>query len=102
MIRYYVNEKELLSLEEAIYKMSGLPAQTLGLKDRGLLQEGMKADLLIFNPAKIKDRATFEHPHKLAEGFDWIMVNGTLIREEGEFNEKRKGQMLRDRNMSEK
>ncbi len=102
MIRYYVNEKELLSLEEAIYKMSGLPAQTLGLKDRGLLQEGMKADLLIFNPAKIKDRATFENPHKLAEGFDWIMVNGTLIREGGEFNEKRNGQILRNRNASGK
>jgi N-acyl-D-aspartate/D-glutamate deacylase len=103
MIRYYVNEKELLSLEEAIYKMSGLPAQTLGLENRGLLQEGMKADLLMFNPEEIQDRATFEHPHKLAEGFNWIMVNGTLVREEGTFNEKRKGEMLKkDRTKSGK
>lgn len=102
MIRYYVNENELLSLEKAIFKMTGLPAQTLGLENRGLLQEGMKADLLIFNPKEIRDRATFEDPHKLAEGFDWIMVNGTLVRKEGEFNEVRRGRILKDRRKSGK
>ena len=102
MIRYYVNENELLSLEKAIFKMTGLPAQTIGLENRGLLQEGMKADLLIFNPKEIRDRATFEDPHKLAEGFDWIMVNGTLVRKEGEFNEERKGRILMDRRKSGK
>lgn len=102
MIRYYVYEKELLSLEKAIYKMSGLPAQTLGLENRGLLKEGMKADLLIFKPEEIQDRATFEHPHTLAEGFDWIMVNGSLVREEGTFTEKRMGQLLKDRRKSGK
>ncbi|PAU92787.1 N-acyl-D-amino acid deacylase [Aliifodinibius salipaludis] len=100
MIRYYVNEKELLSLEEAVYKMSGLPAKTLGLEERGLIQTGMKADLLIFNPQEIQDRATFENPHKLSEGFNWIMVNGTLVRKEGEFNKKRTGQILKGRDLS--
>ena len=94
MVRYYVNEKELLSLEEAIYKMSGLSAKTIGLEDRGLIQEGMKADLLIFEPTEIQDRATFEHPHKLAEGFDWIMINGTVVRKEGVFSEKGTGRVL--------
>lgn len=100
MIRYYVNEKDMLSLEEAVYKMSGLPAKTLGLKDRGFIQEGMKADLLMFDPENIKDRATFEHPHELAEGFDWIMVNGTLVREDREFNGKAEGQVLKDKEPS--
>lgn len=96
-IRYYVNEKDLLSLEEAVYKMSGLPAKTLELEDRGFIREGQKADLLIFEPEEIEDQATFEHPHRLAEGFDWIMMNGTLIREGGEFNEKAEGQVLKNK-----
>jgi N-acyl-D-aspartate/D-glutamate deacylase len=102
MIRYYVNEKGLLSLEEAVYKMSGLPAQTLGLTDRGLLEKGMKADVLIFNPEEIQDRATFANPHNLAWGVDWIMVNGTLVREDGEFNDERNGQVLKSRSKSGK
>jgi len=102
VIRYYVIEKELLSLEEAIYKMSGLPAKTLGIEDRGRIQEGMKADLLIFDPKDVQDRATFANPHKLADGFDWIMVNGTLVREGGKFNGERKGQVLKDRSISGK
>ncbi|NIR67040.1 MAG: amidohydrolase family protein [candidate division Zixibacteria bacterium] len=102
VIRYYVIEKELLSLEEAIYKMSGLPAKTIGIEDRGRLQEGMKADLLIFDPKDVQDRATFANPHKLADGFDWIMVNGTLVREDGKFNGERKGQVLKDRSISGK
>jgi N-acyl-D-aspartate/D-glutamate deacylase len=95
IIRYYVNEEEFLSLEEAIYKMSGLPAETLGLEDRGTLEEGKRADLLIFNPKEIKDRATFENPHELAEGFDWIMVNGQTARQNGEFKSGRSGAILK-------
>lgn len=95
VIRYYVKEKQMLSLEEAIYKMSGLPARTLGFDDRGTIQTGNKADLLIFDTKKIKDRATFENPHQQAEGFDWIMVNGQEIRKEGMFNEMRSGKILK-------
>lgn len=95
IIRYYVNEKELLSLEEAVYKMSGLPAKTLGLTDRGTIQKGKKADLLIFDPQEIEDRATFENPHGLAKGFDWIMVNGKLVRENSEFKQVRVGNLLK-------
>lgn len=95
IIRYYVNEEELLSLEEAVYKMSGLPAKTLGLTDRGTIQQGKKADLLIFDPRDIEDRATFENPHELAEGFDWIMVNGELVREKSEFKQLKAGKVLK-------
>lgn len=96
VIRYYVNEEELLTLEKAIYKMSGLPAQTLGLSDRGTIRKGRKADLLIFDPLEIVDRATFEDPQELAEGFNWIMVNGELVRENSAFREERAGKVLRD------
>lgn len=95
VIRYHVNEEELMTLEEAIHKMSGLPAETLGLEDRGFIREGQKADLLIFDPDEIADRATFEHPHTLAEGFNWIMVNGTVVREDGKFKDDRTGQILK-------
>lgn len=95
IIYHYVNEEQMLTLERAIYKMSGLTAQTLGLSSRGTIEEGNKADLLIFDPDKIKDRATFSHPHRLAEGFDWIMVNGKLVREDGSFVSRRNGVVVR-------
>ncbi len=99
VIRYYVKEKKLLKLEEAIYKMSGLPAKTVGLveQNRGLLKEGFIADILVFDPDQIKDEATFENPHELARGFDWVIVNGQIVRSNGEFTENRPGKMLRKR-----
>ncbi|MCC5915096.1 MAG: amidohydrolase family protein [Balneolaceae bacterium] len=102
IIREYVNELELLSLEEAVRKMSGLPAETLGLTDvaavgvpRGLIREGFAADLLIFEPDAVRDNATFEDPHTLAEGFSWVFVNGVAVIEEGELNEERPAGVLR-------
>ncbi len=95
VIRRYVIEQQILSIEEAVHKMSGLPAQTMGFKKRGLIKEGYKADILVFNPQKVRDRATFAHPHRLAEGFSWIWVNGHIIRKKGAFNEERYGEVLR-------
>jgi len=95
IIEHYVLEEQMLSLEQAIYKMSGLPAQTLRLEDRGTIEEGHNADLLIFDPEEIKSRATFSNPHKIAKGFSWIMVNGQLIRESGEFTDKKSGVILK-------
>ncbi len=93
IIRQYVNEESLLSLEEAIRKMTGLPAATLGLDNpdrvdtpRGLIREGFAADILIFDPDNVVDRATFEDPHQYAEGFDWVFVNGVAVIEDGERN----------------
>lgn len=102
IIRQYVNEEGILTLEEAIHKMSGLSAKTIGLSNpnlvtlpRGLIREGFAADLLIFDPNNVADRATFEEPHRLAEGFDWVFVNGEAVVENGSLNEIRPGRVLR-------
>jgi N-acyl-D-aspartate/D-glutamate deacylase len=98
VIRQYVAERGLLTLEEAIRKMTGLPASILGLdrQQRGLVRVGWAADLLVFDPSAVSDNATFEEPHLLAEGFDWVIVNGRVVRAEGEFSGMRNGRALRD------
>ena len=97
IIRYYVREKSLLSLEEAIHKMTGLPSKTIGLMDqrRGLLKEGFAADVLVFDPEEVNDKATYENPLQLAEGFDWVIVNGEMVLSNGAFTKKAMGKMLR-------
>lgn len=95
IIRKYVVEQQKLSIEEAVHKMSGMSAQTMGFKKRGLIKEGYKADILVFNLQKIKDTATFAKPHQIAEGFNWIWVNGNLAREDGVFTEKGFGEVLK-------
>lgn len=95
IIRKYVVEEELLPLEEAIHKMSGQSAELLGLNDpekvetpRGMIKEGFAADIVIFDPRNVRDTADFENPHQLAEGFDWVIVNGVAVVENGEINDK--------------
>ncbi|MFX1560224.1 MAG: amidohydrolase family protein [Promethearchaeota archaeon] len=84
----YVREKGLLSLEEAIYKMTGFPAKRLGLDDRGLLREGYWADIVIFDPDTIIDNATFLNPHQFPTGIHHVLVNGTIVvTEERQLNE---------------
>lgn len=102
IIRQYVNEENLLTLEEAIHKMSGLTAETIGLSDsdrvklpRGLIKEGFAADLLIFDPQNVVDRATFEEPHRYAEGFDWVFVNGVEVVRNGDKNSDLPGRVIR-------
>ncbi|WP_340104645.1 N-acyl-D-amino-acid deacylase family protein [Rhodohalobacter sp. 8-1] len=104
IIRRFVNEEPLLTLEQAIYKMSGLPAETLGLANRnavdtprGLIREGFSADILIFDPANVRDMATFENPHTYAEGFDWVFVNGVPVIEDGERNSETPAGVIRKR-----
>lgn len=74
----YVREKRLLPLEDAVHKMTGKPARKLGLDRRGELREGNFADVVVFDPATIRDRATFEAPHQFAEGIRWVLVDGHL------------------------
>jgi N-acyl-D-amino-acid deacylase len=104
IIRQFVMDEDLFTLEEAIHKMSGLPAETVGLSDpgkvdipRGLLREGYAADLLIFDPEQVTDNATFEEPHRLAGGFDWVFVNGVAVIEDGEVNARLPGGVIRRR-----
>jgi dihydroorotase (EC 3.5.2.3) len=91
----YVRERKVLTLEEAVFKMSGLPARRMGLKDRGLLRPGQAADLVLFDPAAIRDRSTFEDPHHYAEGVHAVWVNGVLELEAGRITGRRGGVVLR-------
>ncbi|MBT30481.1 MAG: aminoacylase [Thalassobius sp.] len=79
----YVREEKVLSMEEAIYKLSGLSAEKLKIAERGKLLEGYFADVVIFDPEKIIDKATFTEPHQYAEGVEYVFVNGTLVLENG-------------------
>lgn len=91
----YVREQQVLSLEEAIRKMTSLPASRLGLTDRGLVEAGKKADLAIFNPDTIIDLATFENPHQLSQGVEYLVVNGQLVLEQGQHTGALPGRVLR-------
>ncbi|MDX2029179.1 MAG: D-aminoacylase [Blastocatellia bacterium] len=91
----YVREKQVLKLEDAVRKMSALPAARLGLYDRGVLRPGMKADLVVFDPATVRDRATFAKPHQYAEGVSYVFVNGALVLDEGKMTDARAGHLLR-------
>ncbi|HEY8782073.1 MAG TPA: D-aminoacylase [Mucilaginibacter sp.] len=78
ILAYYVREKHVITLEDAVRKMTSLPAQKFRLTGRGLLQPGMYADIVIFDAGKVKDESTFEHPHAYSTGFKYILVNGAL------------------------
>jgi N-acyl-D-amino-acid deacylase len=90
----YVRDLKTITLEDAVRKMSAFPAQRLGLADRGVLREGMKADIAIFNPDTIRDLATFERPHQYAEGVDYVIVNGQVAFEGGKMTAARPGRVL--------
>ncbi len=94
VLAVFVREKKLLALEEAVRKMSSLPAQRIGLTDRGLLRPGMKADIAVFDPDRVKDKATFESPHQYAEGFFVVIVNGQIVFEQGKVTAARPGRVL--------
>ena len=96
----FVRRRNVITLEDAIRRMTSLPARTFGFRDRGLVREGMAADLLIFDPAKIEDKATFQKPHQYTEGFDFVLVNGTPIVEDGKLNDTRPGKILRSTHQS--
>jgi dihydroorotase/N-acyl-D-amino-acid deacylase len=91
----YVREEKVLTLEDAIRKFSALPAQRLRLTDRGVLKQGMWADVVIFDPATVRDRATFDNPNQLSEGMDYVLVNGTPVIEQGKMTGKLPGKVLR-------
>jgi len=91
----YVREEKILSLEDAIRKFSALPAQRMRLTDRGVLKAGMWADVVIFDPATVRDRATFDSPNELSEGMEYVLVNGTPVIEEGKMTGTRPGKVLR-------
>lgn len=91
----YVREEQALPLEAAIHQLTGLPAARLGLKDRGLLQTGHFADIAVFDPAAIRDTATFDKPHSYAEGVRHVFVNGRHTLRDGEFTGLKAGRFVR-------
>jgi N-acyl-D-aspartate/D-glutamate deacylase len=95
ILRKYVREEKKLSLEDAIRKFSALPAQRMRLTDRGVLKQGMWADVVVFDPDKIRDVATFDDPNRLSEGMDFVLVNGTPVIENGKMTAALPGKVLR-------
>jgi N-acyl-D-amino-acid deacylase len=91
----YVREEKRLTLEDAIRKFSSLPAQRMRLPDRGVLKAGMWADVVVFNPDSVRDRATFEQPNQLSEGMRWVLVNGVPVIADGKATGALPGKVLR-------
>jgi N-acyl-D-amino-acid deacylase len=91
----YVRQDSLFTLEEAVRKISGAPAARLGLRDRGLLREHMFADVVVFDPATIADRATFERPHQLSVGVRHVFVNGVAVLRDGRHTGATPGRVVR-------
>ena len=99
-----MREEKILTLHEAVRKMTSFPAQRLGVKDRGLLREGMWADIVIFDPNSVKDRATSRYPyhfplpsfpHKYPKGIKYVLVNGKIVVEKGKHKGVFPGKVLR-------
>jgi N-acyl-D-amino-acid deacylase len=90
----YVREQGAISLEEAIWKMSGFPAQKLRWADRGLVKKGYKADLVVLNPDTVADPATYESPHQYPAGIPHVLVNGRLVVHDGRHTQARPGAVL--------
>jgi N-acyl-D-amino-acid deacylase len=94
VLAVYVRDKKILTLEDAVRRMSSFPAARLGLADRGVLRPGLRADVVIFDPAAVRDMATYEKPHQYAEGFSHVIVNGQVVFEKGEMTASRPGRVL--------
>jgi len=94
-LRKYVREEHLLTLEEAIRKFTALPGPTMRLTNRGVLKQGMWADVVVFDPDAIRDVATFEKPNQLAIGMSYVLVNGVPVIAEGKMTDALPGSVVR-------
>ena len=90
-----MREKNVLTLEDAIRRMTSLPARTFGLRDRGLIRPGYGCGSRAVDPAKVEDKATFADPHQYSEGFDIVIVNGKVAVENGKLTDVRAGKVVR-------
>jgi N-acyl-D-amino-acid deacylase len=91
----YVRERQVVDLEFAIRSMTSLPAAVFGLRDRGVLRAGAIADLVVFDPAAVRDRATYVEPHQLSEGMEYVLINGVPVIDGGQFTDALPGRVLR-------
>jgi N-acyl-D-aspartate/D-glutamate deacylase len=90
----YTREEKVLTLEDAVRKMTSMPAQVLGLKDRGLLREGFWADVVIVDPDRVADTATYDNPKQYPKGIDYVLVNGAVVIENGHHTGARSGKVV--------
>jgi dihydroorotase/N-acyl-D-amino-acid deacylase len=95
ILGHYVRDEKVLTLEDAVRKMTSLSAQRLGLKDRGLLREGYWADVVVFDPNRVNDRATFSNPKQYPDGINFVLVNGHVVIDQGNHTGERPGVVLR-------
>jgi N-acyl-D-aspartate/D-glutamate deacylase len=90
----YVRDEKVLKLEDAVRKMTSLGAQQLGIRDRGLLREGKFADVVVFDPDRVADKATFAQPHQYPVGIEYVIVNGKIVIENGKHTGARPGRIV--------
>jgi N-acyl-D-amino-acid deacylase len=90
----YARDLKLFPVEEAVRKMTSLPARRMGLWDRGVLRPGMAADVTVFDPATVRDLATYEQPLRYAEGIEYVVVNGKVVLDAGRLTSERPGRIL--------
>ena len=95
MLGLYARDLKLLALEDAVRKMTALAASRLRLRDRGVLREGARADVVVFDPARVLDTATYDDPHRYPVGIEHVIVGGGLALEAGETTPERHGRFLR-------
>jgi dihydroorotase/N-acyl-D-amino-acid deacylase len=95
ILGHYVREEGVIPLEEAIRKMTSAVANRLSIRDRGLLRSGMAADVVLFDPATVSDRATFDNPHQLSQGIRDVWVNGDRVLSDGTHTGKMPGKWLK-------
>ena len=101
VLAYYVRDENVLTLEDAVRKMSSLPAQILGLRDRGQLREGFVADVVVFDPKIVRTTNSFERPKSYPEGIRYVLLNGVLVVDGSEHTGARPGKVIRGRGYEE-
>jgi N-acyl-D-amino-acid deacylase len=94
ILGHYVREVGLITLEEAVRKMTSLPASRLRLSDRGLLRPGLAADVVAFDPDTVRERSTYADPNHYSQGFEYVMVNGELVVDGGKITDARPGRPI--------
>jgi N-acyl-D-amino-acid deacylase len=95
VLAHYCRERKLIDLPTAVRKMTSMPADQVGLHDRGRIAKGLKADLVLFDPAAVQDEASFDDPHRYPSGIPHVLVNGVAVVEDGRHTAARPGRMLR-------